>query len=96
VASAADLRYDTDALEDRVAKGLREGVSRPGYGTGWALPPNPSSVSVSEILQYVCEDTSEAKRSTQIRIGAILRRIGYRRTLVTIEGRREWRFVRPA
>jgi hypothetical protein len=84
-----EARECTEALEERIGRALTQGVS--GFD-GLSIPKNASDVSMGEILTLVVHDTGEAKRAIQMRVAAILQKLGWRR----YQSARGWRYRRSA
>lgn len=95
---AQEQRYEADALEDRIRVALDTGVSvgfaPGGLNSAPGIPAMAQSVTVSEILQHVCRDETEAKATLQQRIGHALSRLKWSRKRDPV-GDRLWRYWRP-
>jgi len=78
-----DARRETDAWESEISDWLRTHVA-----------PN---VSVAEVLKNALDLKDRAKwtRADQMRIGACLKNLGWKRQQFSFNGVREWRYVKP-
>jgi predicted P-loop ATPase len=90
-----DARVEEDDWEVIIAKWLSDGVAA-DPGRGWPRSNRLDRTTSAEIAtKALGMQPKEINRATQTRIGNIMKRLGYSKRRVCIEGRREWIYETP-
>ena len=92
-----DERHETDAWTDTILDYLDGRTEVPALkGSAPVVTPVRSQVTVDEILvKVVALERGRYGRVEQMRVGNILRRLGWCRARVTVRGRQSWVYKRP-
>lgn len=95
-----DARYDADAWEDPIVHWL-DGHARAEDYKDHPYTPHPDrpveETTISEVMEHALGiEVAKHSRPDQMRVGAILRRLGWRRKQKTYQGRVRYVYVRPA
>ncbi len=97
-AAEQDARYDVDVWEEPILAWLDGHLERYPERMGQVTPSRPvSDVTTAEIMRWALGiETAKQSRQEQMRVGAIMRRLGWRRVRRRVEGVLCWVYERPA
>ncbi|HSH42569.1 MAG TPA: VapE domain-containing protein [Arenicellales bacterium] len=99
-AAEQDARYDADAWEEPISRWLDGRAEPEAYPTHYppAYEGRPvQETTISDVMAHALRiEVAKHSRPDQMRVGAILRRLNWRREQKRMEGRRIYVYCRPS
>ncbi len=94
-AQEQDARYQRDSWEDVIVEWVERNAPDSHYPIEMVGAIN--SVTITDILQHALRmEIGKHSRPDQLRVGAILRRMGWKRKKCRVGGNVAWKYVRPS